>query len=52
VVPIGQAETFVAAAREAGDTAELQAFDGDHSDVVDTDHEGWQLCVEALERLL
>jgi len=52
VVPIGQSETFVAAARQAGDTSELQAFDGDHSDVIDTAHEGWQLCVEAVERLL
>jgi acetyl esterase/lipase len=52
VVPIDQSETFVAAAREAGDTSELLAFDGDHSDVVDTSHQGWELCVEALERLL
>ena len=52
VVPIGQSEAFVAAARQAGDTSELQAFDGDHSDVVDTAHAGWELCVEALERLL
>ena len=52
VVPISQSETFVAAAREAGDTSELLAFDGDHSDVIDTGHQGWQLCLEALERLL
>ena len=52
VVPIDQSETFVAAAREAGDTSELLAFDGDHSDVVDPGHQGWELCVEALERLL
>ena len=52
VVPIGQSETFVAAAREAGDSSELFAFDGDHSDVIDTGHQGWELCVEALERLL
>ena len=52
VVPIGQSESFVAAAHQAGDTSELQAFDGDHSDVVDTGHAGWELCVEALERLL
>ena len=52
VVPISQSETFVAAALRAGDTSELQAFDGDHSDVVDTEGEGWELCVEALERLL
>jgi acetyl esterase/lipase len=52
VVPISQSEAFVAAALQAGDTTELQAFDGDHSDVVDTAHQGWELCVEALERLL
>jgi len=52
VVPIGQSEAFVAAARQAGDTSELQAFDGDHSDVIDTAGAGWELCVEALERLL
>ena len=52
VVPISQSETFVAAAREAGDTSELLAFDGDHLDVIDTGHQGWELCVEALERLL
>lgn len=52
VVPIEQSETFVAAAQRAGDTSELQAFDGNHSDVIDTSSEGWELCVEALERLL
>lgn len=52
VVPIEQSQAFVAAALQTGDEAELWAFDGDHSDVVDTDHEGWQLCVQALERLL
>lgn len=52
VVPIGQSEAFVAAAQRAGDTSELQAFDGDHSDVVDTSTHAWELCVEALERLL
>ena len=52
VVPISQSEAFVAAAQRAGDTSELQAFDGDHSDVVDVGGQGWELCVEALERLL
>lgn len=52
VVPIGQSETFVAAARQAGDTSELQAFDGDHSALIDTSSDAWELCVEALERLL
>ena len=52
IVPISQSETFVAAAREAGDRSELLAFDGDHFGVVDPGHQGWELCVEALERLL
>ncbi len=52
VVPIEQSQTFVAAALRVGDTAELQAFDGDHSDLIDTSTQAWQLCVEALGRLL
>lgn len=52
VVPISQSEAFVAAAQRAGDTSELQAFDGDHSDVIDTSTHAWELCVEALERLV
>ncbi|MGI3784658.1 MAG: alpha/beta hydrolase family protein [Janthinobacterium lividum] len=52
VVPIGQSEAFVAAALEAGDVSELKAFDGDHSAVIDTSTEGWELCVEALGRLV
>ena len=52
VVPIGQSQAFLAAAQQAGDTCELQAFDGDHSDLIDTTTQAWELCVEALERLL
>ena len=52
VVPIGQSEVFVAAAQRAGDVSELQAFDGDHSALIDTTTQGWELCVEALQRLL
>lgn len=52
VVPIDQSQSFVAAALAAGDHAELQAFDGDHSDLIDTSTQGWELCVEALQRLL
>lgn len=52
VVPIGQSQAFVAAAQQAGDTSELQAFDGDHSALIDTSSQAWELCVEALERLL
>ena len=47
-VPIGQSETFVAAARRLGDPAELQRFDGDHLDLIDTRTQAWQWCVEAL----
>lgn len=52
VVPIVQSQTFVAAAQQAGDTSELQAFDGDHSALIDTSTQAWELCVEALGRLL
>lgn len=52
VVPIGQSQAFVAAAQQAGDSSELQAFDGDHLDLIDTSGDAWKLCVEALERLL
>ena len=40
------------AAQRAGDSSELQAFDGDHSAVIDTSSQGWELCLEALARLL
>ncbi|HEY0237242.1 MAG TPA: alpha/beta hydrolase [Friedmanniella sp.] len=52
VVPINQSQVFLAAAQQAGDTSELQAFDGGHSDLIDTTTRAWELCVEALERLL
>ena len=52
VVPIAQSEAFVAAARAAGDRSELQAFDGDHFALIDTSTQAWELCVEALQRLL
>ncbi|MGI3784423.1 MAG: alpha/beta hydrolase family protein [Janthinobacterium lividum] len=52
VVPINQSQVFLAAALQAGDTSELQAFDGGHSDLIDTTTQAWGLCVEALERLL
>ena len=51
-VPISQSQTFVAAAQQAGDSSELRSFDGDHMDVVDTSTQAWELCVEALQRLL
>ena len=52
VVPILQSQTFVAAATGAGDESQLLDFDGDHMDVVDTEHPAWKLCVSALQRLL
>ena len=52
VVPIEQSQAFVAAALQTGDHAELQAFDGGHSELIDTSTQAWELCVEALERLL
>jgi dipeptidyl aminopeptidase/acylaminoacyl peptidase len=51
-VPIGQSEVFVEAARRLGDHSELQSFDGDHSPPIDVTSQAWELCVEALERLL
>ncbi len=51
-VPIGQSQTFVEAATRAGDTSELSAFDGDHLDLIDTSTQAWELCVEALARLV
>ena len=43
-VPIHQSETFVAAARAAGDHAELVALPGvDHFAVIDPDHRAWHV---------
>lgn len=50
-VPITQSETFVTAAQRLGATVDLQRFDGDHFDLIDTGSRAWQLCVEALTRL-
>jgi acetyl esterase/lipase len=50
-VPLRQSEDFVEAARQAGDTTELQTFDGDHFPPVDVGSAAWQLCVDALHRL-
>ena len=51
VVPIDQSERFVAAARNAGDTSELRAFDGDHFDPIAVGSTAWSLCVTALTNL-
>jgi acetyl esterase/lipase len=50
-VPISQSEDFVAAARRAGDTAELRTFDGDHFDPITVGTPAWDLCVDALRDL-
>lgn len=51
-VPLSQSERFVAAARAAGDDAELHRFDGDHFAPITVGSEAWTLCVAALTRLL
>lgn len=51
-VPIEQSERFVIAARRAGDTSELQRFDGDHFAVITVGTPAWGLCTAALTRLL
>jgi len=51
VVPLGQSEGYVAAARAAGAAAELLAVDGDHFTVIDTASPAWQRTVEILVSL-
>lgn len=51
-VPHQQSETFVAAARAAGDQSELQTFDGDHFAPITVGTPAWTLCTDALSRLL
>lgn len=48
IVPIAQSEAWVAAARAAGDEAELVSFDGGHFEVLDPSHESWQAVVAFL----
>ncbi|HEY5845723.1 MAG TPA: prolyl oligopeptidase family serine peptidase [Microlunatus sp.] len=50
-VPMNQSERFVAAAKKAGDTSELQAFDGDHFDLITVGTPAWTLCTDAVTRL-
>jgi acetyl esterase/lipase len=53
VVPAELSESYAAAARAAGDDAELVLVAGsDHFDVVDPEHDAWQAVVARLERLL
>lgn len=51
LVPLGQSQDFVAAARQAGDTCELHTFDGDHFDPITVGTPAWGLCVDALQRM-
>ncbi len=52
-VPIRQSERFVAAARAAGDDAELVTLPGvDHFAVIDPSAAAWRVCREGAERLL
>ena len=52
VVPISQSEAYVAAAREAGAEAHLDAVDGDHFSIIDTGGVAWSRTVEILDGLL
>ena len=45
-VPISQSEAWVAAARAAGDEAQLVAYAGGHFEVLEPTHESWQAIVE------
>ncbi len=49
-VPIAQSQDFVAAARAAGDDAELAAVEGDHFVVIDPDDPAWMLVLDWLDR--
>lgn len=52
-VPIAQTERYVAAAGAAGGQVRSQVFDGaDHFDVIDPDHESWQVVLEELSAAL
>ena len=51
-VPFAQSADYVAAARDAGASAELAEIDGDHFTVVDPSAPAWRLILDALPRLL
>jgi acetyl esterase/lipase len=51
VVPIDQPETYVAAARAAGQDASLAAVEGDHMVVIDPAHPSFDALVRALEEI-
>ncbi len=49
IVPIEQSQRYVAAARDAGDAADLVVVDdADHFSVIDPDHEAWQVVLDRL----
>lgn len=50
IVPVSQSESFVAAAQQAGDEAELHVAEGDHFVVIDPESEAWQPVLTWLER--
>ncbi len=51
LVPISQSRDFSAAALAAGDSCELQTFDGDHFAPITVGSPAWDLCVEGLRKL-
>jgi acetyl esterase/lipase len=51
VVPIDQSRSYVAAARAAGDRADLLEVEGDHFVVVDPDHAAWARTLEILDAI-
>ncbi len=51
-VPFAMSADYVAAARAAGDPAELHEVDGDHFAVIEPDQEAYRTCRRLLERLL
>jgi acetyl esterase/lipase len=50
VVPVSQSERFVAAARAAGDDAELALVDGDHFVVIDPSSDAWRAVLNWLDQ--
>ncbi|WP_344734088.1 alpha/beta hydrolase [Nocardioides fonticola] len=52
IVPISQSEAYVAAATDAGGTAELVRVDGDHFVVIDPDSAAWARTLEILDGIL
>lgn len=47
-VPFDQSERYVAAARSAGDPAELGEIPGDHTDVLDPDSKAWPVVLRCV----